>query len=235
VAGAVNGVAVYGHWGRPVLAFPAEGGDAREFERQGMVAAIGDLLEAGRVKLYCVDSFDRETWSNRAIPLEERARRHGVYEAWLLGEVVPFVRADCGGVSELIAFGPSLGAFHAANPRSGARTSSRLRSASRATTTRPPGTAGGSAATPRTSTTRWTTWRTSAAITSSGCGDGSACCSCADRVSGGHHRRARLDATFRGAARGQGIRRELDVWGHDVAHDWPWWRAQLAHHLPRFC
>jgi esterase/lipase superfamily enzyme len=24
------------------------------------------------------------------------------------------------------------------------------------------------------------------------------------------------------------------VWGHDSAHDWPWWHRQLAHHLPRF-
>jgi len=33
----------------------------------------------------------------------------------------------------------------------------------------------------------------------------------------------------------RGIRCELDVWGTDVAHDWPWWRRQIAHHLPRFC
>ena len=31
------------------------------------------------------------------------------------------------------------------------------------------------------------------------------------------------------------IPHELDLWGHDSAHDWPWWRKQLAHHLPRFC
>jgi len=31
------------------------------------------------------------------------------------------------------------------------------------------------------------------------------------------------------------IRHELDLWGHDVPHDWPSWRAQIAHHLPRFC
>jgi len=24
------------------------------------------------------------------------------------------------------------------------------------------------------------------------------------------------------------------MWGFDSAHDWPWWRKQLAHHLPRF-
>ena len=34
---------------------------------------------------------------------------------------------------------------------------------------------------------------------------------------------------------GQGIKYELDLWGHDVPHDWPSWRTQLAHHLPRFC
>ena len=33
----------------------------------------------------------------------------------------------------------------------------------------------------------------------------------------------------------KGIRHELDVWGYDMPHDWPSWRAQLAHHLPRFC
>jgi esterase/lipase superfamily enzyme len=33
----------------------------------------------------------------------------------------------------------------------------------------------------------------------------------------------------------KGIRHELDLWGHDVPHDWPSWRAQIAHHLPRFC
>ena len=56
--GASGAVVVHGHWGRPVLAFPAEGGSAWDFEHQGMVGAIGGLLEAGRAKLYCVESFD---------------------------------------------------------------------------------------------------------------------------------------------------------------------------------
>jgi esterase/lipase superfamily enzyme len=32
----------------------------------------------------------------------------------------------------------------------------------------------------------------------------------------------------------RGIPHELDVWGHDSAHDWDWWAKQVAHHLPRF-
>jgi esterase/lipase superfamily enzyme len=35
--------------------------------------------------------------------------------------------------------------------------------------------------------------------------------------------------------RGKGIRVHLDVWGHDVPHDWPSWRRQFAHHLPNLC
>jgi hypothetical protein len=29
--------------------------------------------------------------------------------------------------------------------------------------------------------------------------------------------------------------RTADGWGHDGPHDWPSWRAQVAHHRPRFC
>ena len=40
---------------------------------------------------------------------------------------------------------------------------------------------------------------------------------------------------FAGLLQAKGIRCELDIWGHDVLHDWPSWHAQLAHHLRRFC
>ena len=33
----------------------------------------------------------------------------------------------------------------------------------------------------------------------------------------------------------KGLRCEVDLWGHDVPHDWPSWRRQIAHHLPRTC
>jgi esterase/lipase superfamily enzyme len=46
-----------------------------------------------------------------------------------------------------------------------------------------------------------------------------------------------LESTRRlaGLVQSKGIRCEMDLWGYDVPHDWPSWRAQLAHHLPRFC
>ena len=44
--GATGNVVVHGHYGRPVLVFPAEGGSAWDFENQGMVGAVGGLLDA---------------------------------------------------------------------------------------------------------------------------------------------------------------------------------------------
>ena len=84
--GASGTVVVHGHWGRPVLAFPAERGGPWEFQDRGMVEAVSGLLEAGRCKLYCVDSFDSASWSNTSIPLEARAQEHGRYEAWIVDQ-----------------------------------------------------------------------------------------------------------------------------------------------------
>ena len=61
--GASGSVIAYGHWGRPLLVFPSEQGRAVDYENNGMVGAVSWLIDAGRVKLYCVDSFDAQTWS----------------------------------------------------------------------------------------------------------------------------------------------------------------------------
>ena len=74
------------------------------------------LVDEGRVKLYCVDSFDAGSWSDRSLPLEERARRHGAYAALAAhagGALDP--RRLRGARSPIVAAGPSLGAFHAVN------------------------------------------------------------------------------------------------------------------------
>jgi esterase/lipase superfamily enzyme len=231
----VIGVAAYGHWGRPMLAFPAERGDAGEFERRGMVEAVGELLAAGRLKLYCVDSFDTDSWSNRDVPLEERARRHQRYESWILDEVVPLVRDDCGGASELILCGCSLGAFHAANfalkradvfPLAICMSGSYDPAAWDAWGER------GTATYFNNPTDYvahlhgdhldWLRGHVSLLLV---CGQGQW-----EDTTGA------LESTRRFAAllSSKGIPCELDLWGYDVAHDWPSWRAQLAHHLQRF-
>ena len=36
-----------------------------------------------------------------------------------------------------------------------------------------------------------------------------------------------------GLLRAKGIPAIVDYWGHDVDHDWPWWRKMLPHYLER--
>ena len=81
----------YGHYGRPVLVFPSEQGRAWDFESNGMLDAVSDLVEDGRAKIYCVDSADDRTWSDKSIPLEDRASGHGAYTSWILDHVEGFV------------------------------------------------------------------------------------------------------------------------------------------------
>jgi len=229
-------VIAYGHYGRPFLVFPSEQGRAWDFESHGMIDGVRPLIEDGRVKLYCVDSYDADSWSNRALSLEDRARGHGVYESWILDNVVPSIVADCGGDIELATLGCSLGAFHA------------VLFALRRADLFPLAIGMSGNYDPAT----WHGWGER--------GDAAYFTNPVDFVPNlhGDHLdwlRQRLsvllvvgqgqweDTTgalgstrhFAQLMHDKGLRCELDVWGHDVPHDWPSWRVQLAHHLPRFC
>ena len=112
--GADGRVIAYGHWGRPLLAFPSQEGPAWQYEERGMIDAIGGPIEEGRVKVYAVDSFDSGSWYREGLSLEERAQLHGRYEDWILNQVVPFIQADSN-TAEIMVTGVSFGAYHAAN------------------------------------------------------------------------------------------------------------------------
>ncbi len=235
--GAAGTVVRYGHWGRPVLVFPSEQGKASDFENNGMVGAVAGLIDAGRLKLYCVDSYDAQSWSDAAVPTEERAQRHGRYESWIADQVVPWISADCGGDDiELATLGCSLGAFHAANfalkradlfPLAICLSGNYDPASWNAWGER--GTAAyfnnplDYVAHLHGDHLEWLRGRVSLLLV---CGQGQW-----EDTTGS------LPSTKQFAAllASKGIRHELDLWGHDVPHDWPSWRAQLAHHMPRFC
>jgi esterase/lipase superfamily enzyme len=234
--GAAGSVVAYGHYGRPVLAFPAEAGRAWDWQDNGMVGAVAGLIDDGRVKLYCVDSFDSATWSNSSLPLEQRAREHGRYESWILDQVVPFISADTAGATEVVTVGISLGAFHAVN--FALKRADVFPLAIGLSGNYDPAAWNGWGE--RGDATyfnnpmdyvghldgehlEWLRSRLSVLLV---CGQGMW-----EDSTGALESSKRL-AWLLGE---KGIRHELDLWGHDVPHDWPSWRAQIAHHLPRFC
>ncbi|MGB8647897.1 MAG: alpha/beta hydrolase-fold protein [Anaerolineae bacterium] len=107
---------VYGHTGRPVLVFPAQGGRFYEFEDFGMTEAIRHLADAGRFRFFTVDSVDNQSWANSGIHPADRARRHEDYDRYITHEVAPFIQHYSGEeYPKMIAAGVSMGGYHAAN------------------------------------------------------------------------------------------------------------------------
>jgi esterase/lipase superfamily enzyme len=96
-----------------VLLFPTAGGDAEECERFHLVGACGELLEAGRVKIYSIDNVAGRAWLSGEPPrycsfLQNR------FDAFIYHELVPAIRADCQSPAiEVAAAGASIGAFNA--------------------------------------------------------------------------------------------------------------------------
>jgi esterase/lipase superfamily enzyme len=104
----------WGVVGAPVLVFPSAGGDAEEIERQGLVNACGPLLAEGRIKIYSVDSVAGHAMLTKTGSPEHRLWLLNQFHECVRWEVVPAIHADLGGQAmDVIAAGPSIGAFNA--------------------------------------------------------------------------------------------------------------------------
>ena len=107
---------VYGHWGQPMIVFPCSRGRYFDYEGLGMVDAIAGFINAGNIKLFCVDSVDEESWYNYAIAPSDRNARHEAYDHYIVDEVIPFIRDHCRSPQvRVMANGCSMGAYHAVN------------------------------------------------------------------------------------------------------------------------
>jgi esterase/lipase superfamily enzyme len=104
-------LARWGHFGTPVLIFPTAGGDFEEIERFQLVAALGGLIEAGRIKVYSVDAVAQRarlaanTSSRECASLQEHS------DSFLYEDVLQRIRSDCQNDQiEPFLVGASLGA-----------------------------------------------------------------------------------------------------------------------------
>lgn len=104
----------YGHAGQPLLGFPSFGGRVWDLEGFGMVEALSSLIDAGRVRLFAADGIDHQSWADHSVPLAERARRQGAFDDYLAHELAPAIQQETG--RDLVwTTGCSMGGYHAAN------------------------------------------------------------------------------------------------------------------------
>jgi esterase/lipase superfamily enzyme len=105
---------VFGHAGTPVVLFPTSQGRFYEYKDFRLIEAAQPLVDAGRVKIYCPDSIDGDSWYNRSIHPADRVRTHMAYENVIVHEVFEHARAETGH-ARIAVGGCSFGGYHAAN------------------------------------------------------------------------------------------------------------------------
>lgn len=106
----------FGDFGAPVLVFPSASGMAHEWDAHGMVEALAELIDGGKIKLYCTESNVAEAWTRKESHPAWRVKRHQAFERYVVSELAPFIREDCRTQDIRIAVtGTSLGALYSAN------------------------------------------------------------------------------------------------------------------------
>ncbi len=106
---------LYGHAGKPMFVFPSSWNHFYEYEDRGMVAACENFINAGKLMIVAVDSMDAQSWLNKWAHPADRAIRHNQYDNYIVREVNHFIRNHRGVTGKFITTGCSLGAYHALN------------------------------------------------------------------------------------------------------------------------
>ena len=110
------GVAVYGNYGMPIIAFPTSMGDEQEQEGQGMIRTLGPYLEQGRIRIFCINGVQSDSFNNKErTPSIAAGSRRNTTTTWR-AKSSPFIDSQCQtpGIP-ITTYGASLGAYHAAN------------------------------------------------------------------------------------------------------------------------
>ncbi|HEY0080674.1 MAG TPA: alpha/beta hydrolase-fold protein [Pyrinomonadaceae bacterium] len=221
----------YGHAGYPLLMLPTAAADYLEYERFLLIDALRPLVDAGRVRPYSINSVNRYSLLNEQASPPLKAELLTRYDRYITEEVLPLIRNDTGdGGARPLVTGASLGAFLSANLYF-----------------RHPDLLRGVIAMSGSYDVRSyfdgysddnvyfnnpmqylpnlndeyhlpLLRQADAIVILTGQGAYEA-----------PNRSRELSAVLRS----KGIPHTLDVWGHDVDHDWPWWRKMLPYWLDK--
>ena len=108
-------IAVYGHYGFALLLLPTAAADFLEYERFHLISVLEPFINAGKVKVFSINSINSEAWLNNNMHPRHKAIRHQQFNAYVEEEVVPFIKTHTSPDTPIITSGASLGALHSAN------------------------------------------------------------------------------------------------------------------------
>lgn len=220
----------YGERGHPLLMFPTAAADFLENERFWLIKAVEPHIFAGRVQVFSIDSINRYAWMSDDVPVPECGRRQALYAAYVEQEVAPYIRSTVGDPEARIGVtGASFGAFHAANQLFRRPDIFDTLIAMSGFYDLGPGYTKGY--------TDENVYYNNPVAYLSNMSDPETLTLLRERcqihvISGqgeweAPHRSVQLSEVLTTKA----IPHNLDLWGFDVSHDWPWWRKMLPHYI----
>lgn len=112
---------VFGHAGKPCLAFPTQDNRFYELEDRGIINSISYYIDNGMIQVFCVDGIDSESWSAKWMRPYDRIRHQEAYYNYIINELVPRIfeintYGNGGGkATGIMTFGCSIGAYQSMN------------------------------------------------------------------------------------------------------------------------
>lgn len=221
-------IVTYGHYGFALLLLPTAGADYLEYERFQLIDSISNFINEGKVKVFSINSINSESWLHPTMFPHHKAMRHNAFNQYVFSEVIPYIKSQTSQDTPIIISGASLGALHSAN----------------LFFKRPDLLQGVIAMSGVYDLTVYTKgfWNDDVYFNSpihymgnfhdhhllqtmrqsnhihilAGSGD---------------YEDPEASRSFSRLLHHKSIPHELDIWGHDMRHDWPTWRAMLPHYL----
>jgi esterase/lipase superfamily enzyme len=222
----------YGHSGFPLLMFPTAAADYLEYERFHLIDAIKDFIEGGLIRAYSINSVNRYSLLNKESHPAWKVEMLSRYDKYVTDEVLPLIRNECGAGAAPLTTGASLGALLAVNTYF--KHSDLFRGVIAMS---------GS----------YNIYNYLESFYDDNVYFNNPMMYLKNLNDDYHLPRLRkadsiVIATGQGAfeapdrsrefsalLHSKGIPHLLDVWGHDVNHDWVWWRKMLPYYLGKFC
>jgi esterase/lipase superfamily enzyme len=108
-------VAVYGYYGFALLLIPTAAADYLEYERFQLIETLRPFIDAGKLKIFSIDSINNESWLNNDMLPGHKAIRQNQFNYYVFDEVIPFIKNHTSADTPVITCGASFGALHSMN------------------------------------------------------------------------------------------------------------------------
>ncbi len=221
-------IVTYGHYGFALLMLPTAAADYLEYERFQMIDVIAPFIDEGKIKVFSINSINAESWLHPTMLPHHKAIKHNQFNHYVFHEVIPYIRSKTSDETPIVVTGASLGALHSVN----------------LFFQRPDLLDGVIAMSGVYDLTTYTDgfWNDDVYFNSpmhylGNIDDHTQLEQMRSRshihllAGSGSYERPEATRAFSELLHSKSIPHEIDIWGADMDHDWPTWRAMLPHYI----